>query len=352
MLLRIEDTDRERSTEAAIQAILDGLSWLGLSWDGDVVYQFLPDRPHREAAGACSPKGRPIAAMRARRSSRRCARPRAARASPCGTTAAGATGTCEALAGVKPVIRLKAPTEGETVVEDAVQGRVVAEQGSRRPRAASIRRHTDLHARGRGGRPRHGHHPRHPRRRPPHECGAADADLPGSRLGRAEHVAIPLIHGPDGAKLSKRHERSSRGLPVDGIPARGPAQLPRAWAGATGTRRSSRPTRWCRPSTSGRSGGRRPASISPSSRVPTGTTCASRPMSTSCGRWKRSCRNSGRRAPRRDVRAGPVGEAPCGHAGPQGAGEDARRAPRQRVLPLRSATAHPRRQGADAAGGG
>src|SRR5579885_1079068 len=39
MLLRIEDTDRERSTEAAIQAILDGLSWLGLDWDGDVIYQ-------------------------------------------------------------------------------------------------------------------------------------------------------------------------------------------------------------------------------------------------------------------------------------------------------------------------
>src|SRR5690242_21466629 len=40
MLLRIEDTDRERSTEPAIEAILDGLSWLGINWDGDVVYQF------------------------------------------------------------------------------------------------------------------------------------------------------------------------------------------------------------------------------------------------------------------------------------------------------------------------
>ena len=58
MLLRIEDTDRERSTEAAIQAILDGLTWLGLDWDGDVVYQFS----------------------------------RAARAAPCAMTAAGATG--------------------------------------------------------------------------------------------------------------------------------------------------------------------------------------------------------------------------------------------------------------------
>ena len=40
MLLRIEDTDRERSTQAAIDAILDGLSWLGIGWDGDTVYQF------------------------------------------------------------------------------------------------------------------------------------------------------------------------------------------------------------------------------------------------------------------------------------------------------------------------
>src|SRR5882672_2505947 len=48
MLLRIEDTDRERSTEAAIDAILDGLKWLGLDWDGDTVYQFSRVARHRE----------------------------------------------------------------------------------------------------------------------------------------------------------------------------------------------------------------------------------------------------------------------------------------------------------------
>ena len=48
MLLRIEDTDRERSTEPAIAAILDGLSWLGLDWDGDTVYQFSRVERHRE----------------------------------------------------------------------------------------------------------------------------------------------------------------------------------------------------------------------------------------------------------------------------------------------------------------
>src|ERR1700688_264170 len=50
MLLRIEDTDRERSTEPAIAAILDGLKWLELDWDGEVIYQFTRAARHREAA--------------------------------------------------------------------------------------------------------------------------------------------------------------------------------------------------------------------------------------------------------------------------------------------------------------
>src|SRR6185312_5869052 len=50
MLLRIEDTDRERSTKEAIDAILDGLKWLGLDWDGDVIYQFSRAGRHSEVA--------------------------------------------------------------------------------------------------------------------------------------------------------------------------------------------------------------------------------------------------------------------------------------------------------------
>src|SRR3984893_19170946 len=52
MLLRIEDTDRERSTQAAIDAILDGLSWLGIGWDGEAIYQFSRSARHREVAEA------------------------------------------------------------------------------------------------------------------------------------------------------------------------------------------------------------------------------------------------------------------------------------------------------------
>src|SRR5580658_4718769 len=48
MLLRIEDTDRERSTQAAIDAILDGLTWLGINWDGEAIFQFARSARHRE----------------------------------------------------------------------------------------------------------------------------------------------------------------------------------------------------------------------------------------------------------------------------------------------------------------
>ncbi len=50
MLLRIEDTDRERSTDAAVAAILDGLTWLGLDWEGEPISQFARAARHREAA--------------------------------------------------------------------------------------------------------------------------------------------------------------------------------------------------------------------------------------------------------------------------------------------------------------
>ena len=126
MLLRIEDTDRERSTAAAINAIIDGLTWLGLTWDGEIVFQYSRAARHRQIAEQllagghayrcyCSPDQ--LTAMREK-----------ARAE--GRTRLY-TGHCrdldpkDAPAGVNPVIRLKAPLTGETVVEDQVQGRVV-----------------------------------------------------------------------------------------------------------------------------------------------------------------------------------------------------------------------------------
>ena len=158
MLLRIEDTDRERSTQEAIDAIIDGLNWLGITWDGDVVHQF--------ARAAAAPRGRRADAgagqslsllCDARRSSKRCARKRAARAARGSMTGAGATAIRpKRPPGVKPAIRLKAPLTGETVVEDQVQGRVTWQNENLDDlRAAAFGRQPDLHARRGGRRPRH-----------------------------------------------------------------------------------------------------------------------------------------------------------------------------------------------------
>src|SRR6202142_395906 len=126
MLLRIEDTDRERSTEPAIAAILDGLKWLELDWDGEVIYQFSRAARHREVAETllasgkayrCFATAEQLTAMREK-----------ARADGRTRLYDGLwrdRDAAEAPVGMKPTIRLKAPQTGETVIEDQVQGRVV-----------------------------------------------------------------------------------------------------------------------------------------------------------------------------------------------------------------------------------
>src|SRR6201995_3757712 len=123
MLLRIEDTDRQRSTKEAIDAILDGLKWLQLDWDGEVIYQFSRVARHREVAEQLLANGKAyrcyatpeeLTAMReaARREGRaRLYDGRWRDRDP-----------AEAPAGAKFVIRLKAPLTGETVIDDQVQG--------------------------------------------------------------------------------------------------------------------------------------------------------------------------------------------------------------------------------------
>ncbi len=126
MLLRIEDTDRERSTQAAIDAILDGLNWLGIDWDGDAVFQFARAARHREVAEELLANGH---AYRCYASPDELAQMReAARREGRAKLYDGRwrdRDPSEAPPGVKPAIRLKAPLTGETVIEDQVQGRVV-----------------------------------------------------------------------------------------------------------------------------------------------------------------------------------------------------------------------------------
>ncbi|KFG68148.1 glutamate--tRNA ligase [Microvirga sp. BSC39] len=207
MLLRIEDTDRERSTDAAIAAILDGLQWLGLDWDGDVVYQFSRAARHKEVAESLLAQGRAYYCYASqqeleemRESARKEGRPlrydgRWRDRDP-----------SEAPKDVKPVIRLKAPTEGETVVEDEVQGRVVWQNKDL----------DDLVLLRSDGTPTymlavvvddHDMNVTHVIRGDDHLTNAARQTQIYQALGwDVPNMAhVPMILGPDGAKLSKRH---------------------------------------------------------------------------------------------------------------------------------------------------
>ncbi|WP_067215238.1 glutamate--tRNA ligase [Stappia indica] len=207
MLLRIEDTDRERSTDAAISAILDGLTWLGLDWEGEAISQFARAARHREAAESLIEKGmayrcyatpEELTAMREEQ--------RANGLPPRYDGRWRDRDPSEAPAGVKPAIRLKAPVDGETVIEDRVQGRVVfpnkdlddlvllRSDGTPTYMLAVV---VDDHDMG----------VTHIIRGDDHLTNAARQTLIYQALGWDVPVMahIPLIHGPDGAKLSKRH---------------------------------------------------------------------------------------------------------------------------------------------------
>jgi glutamyl-tRNA synthetase len=206
-LLRIEDTDRVRSTDAAIQAILDGLGWLGLLGDELPMFQSQRQGRHAEVArellarGAayycyCTPEE--LQEMRER-----------ARAEGRSTTYDGRwrdRDPAEAPPGVLPVIRLKAPRTGETIVADRVQGEVRFDNAQL----------DDMVLLRSDGTPTymlsvvvddHDMGVTHIIRGDDHLVNAARQ----TQLYRAqgwtvpEFAHIPLIHGPDGAKLSKRH---------------------------------------------------------------------------------------------------------------------------------------------------
>jgi len=207
MLLRIEDTDRERSTEAAIAAILDGIRWLELDWDGEVIYQFSRAARHREVAESLLAAGKAY----------RCyATPEELAAMREKARAEGRTrfydglwrdrNPSEATPAIKPTIRLRAPLTGETVIEDQVQGRVVWQNENL----------DDLVLLRGDGTPTymlavvvddHDMAVTHIIRGDDHLINAARQkqiyDALGWDLPSMSH--IPLIHGPDGSKLSKRH---------------------------------------------------------------------------------------------------------------------------------------------------
>jgi glutamyl-tRNA synthetase len=202
-LLRIEDTDRERSTESAVQVIFDGLDWLGLKPDAEPVFQSRQADRHREVVQAlfeaghayrCYMAGEELEAARA-----------AAREQ--GKALRSPWRDREAGPGDLPyVLRFKAPNEGETVIEDMVKGTVtfandqlddlvlLRSDGAPTYNLAVV---VDDHDMG----------VTHVIRGDDHLSNAArQSQLYAAMSWTIPAFAhLPLIHGPDGAKLSKRH---------------------------------------------------------------------------------------------------------------------------------------------------
>jgi glutamyl-tRNA synthetase len=223
-LLRIEDTDRERSTPAATEAILRGLTWLGLDWDGDVVSQFARAHRHAEVAHEMLARGtaykcfstkEEIEAFRAEAEAR-------------GSYAVFQSPWRDADPSTHPdapyAIRMKAPRTGETVIEDQVQGRVVIQNSTL----------DDMICLRSDGTPTymlavvvddHDMAVTHVIRGDDHLNNAARQQMIYDAMGWEIPVwaHIPLIHGPDGKKLSKRHgavgleEYQAMGYPAAGM---------------------------------------------------------------------------------------------------------------------------------------
>ncbi len=206
-LLRIEDTDRERSTPEAMAAIINGLKWLGLNWDDEIVYQFSRAARHREIAEKLLAEGK---AYRCFATAQELEEMRAAqRAASKPIRYDGRwrdRDPSEAPAGTPFVIRLKAPQDGETIIRDIVQGDVrfaneqlddmilLRSDGTPTYMLAVVVDDYDMKI-------------THIVRGDDHLNNAARQMQLIKALGWPElaYAHVPLIHGPDGAKLSKRH---------------------------------------------------------------------------------------------------------------------------------------------------
>lgn len=207
MLLRIEDTDRARFTPAAVDAIKDGLIWLGLNWDGDAVSQFSRAGRHAETAHDLVKQGKAYYCYAT--AEELAAQREAAKAAGKPPRYNGFWRERDpklAPKGAKPVIRIKAPQTGDTLVRDRVQGDVrfpnkdiddfviLRSDGTPTYMLAVV---VDDHDMGVS----------HIIRGDDHLTNAARQTVLYQALGWEVPVMahIPLIHGADGAKLSKRH---------------------------------------------------------------------------------------------------------------------------------------------------
>ena len=205
-LLRVEDTDKARSTQEAIDVILDGLQWLGLDWDGEAHFQSQFEARHAEVANQLIERGAAYRCyltpeeLKARRETAQAER------RPFRLESEWRDRADAGPDGAPFVVRLKAPRDGETVIEDLVQGRVAVanaelddfvllrSDGSPTYMLAVV---VDDHDMG----------VTHIIRGDDHLNNAFRQLCIVRAMGWPEptYAHIPLIHGPDGAKLSKRH---------------------------------------------------------------------------------------------------------------------------------------------------
>jgi glutamyl-tRNA synthetase len=206
-LLRIEDTDRERSTEPAVAAIIDGLKWLGLDWDGEAVSQFERAHRHREVVESMLASGAAYRCYASPEELQQMREKQRAEGKPMRYDGRWRDrDPSEAPPGIAPVIRLRAKQDGETIIDDKVQGKVtfankelddlvlLRSDGGPTYMLAVV---VDDHDMG----------VTHVIRGDDHLTNAARQSQIYQALGWDIPVMahIPLIHGPDGAKLSKRH---------------------------------------------------------------------------------------------------------------------------------------------------
>ena len=222
-LLRIEDTDRERSTPEATAAILRGLAWLGLDWDGEVVSQFDCKDRHAEVAHQMLARG---SAYKCFSTQEEIAAFRAASTDSYAVFRSPWRDVDPATYpdGAAYVIRMKAPRTGQTVIRDQVQGDVIIQNDTL----------DDMICLRSDGTPTymlavvvddHDMGVTHVIRGDDHLNNAARQQMVYDAMGWEIPVwaHIPLIHGPDGKKLSKRHgavgveEYQGMGYPAAGM---------------------------------------------------------------------------------------------------------------------------------------
>jgi len=206
-LLRIEDTDRERSTEDAVEKIFIGLKWLGLDWDGEPVMQFARMNRHAEVAHQLLAEGKAYHCYCSPEELEEMRNKAKAEGKPMRYDGRWRDrDPKDAPAGVKPVVRFKAPREGSTLIKDHVQGDVTFQNEqlddliilrSDGTPTYNLSVVVDDHDMGITHIIRGDDHLTNAARQSQLYL-AAGWDVP-------DFAHIPLIHGADGAKLSKRH---------------------------------------------------------------------------------------------------------------------------------------------------